>query len=302
MIDAREIEKPGPQNVVDAVATLASNRETGLASAEAALCLERDGPNEVPEKRSHPVLSFMRKFWGLSAWMLELIAALSFVLGKWTDFWIALSLLLVNAVLSFLQEQRATTAVNALRRQLQITARVLHDGRWQPTPARQLVRGDVIRVRVGDFVPADTQIITGELQVDQSALTGESRDLGKTTDGVLYSASIVRQGEATAVVVGTGSQTYFGRTAQLVESAHPKLHIEEVITRAVRWLFLIVGTVEAPRTIAECAWQQEPASTHGRKLDYSSSRLGVWRRGRETNLSPNLLFSRINSIKCICVS
>lgn len=177
--------------------------------------------------------------------MLELITVLSFILGKRTDFWIALSLLLVNAILSFLQEQRAATAVTALRRQLQIAARVLRDGHWQSTPAQQLVRGDVIRVRVGDFVPADVQIIDGELEIDQSALTGESGQLGKTKGDTLYSGSIVRHGEATAVVAATGVRTYFGRTTQLVESAHPKLHIEEVITRVVRWLFMIVGAMVA---------------------------------------------------------
>ena len=175
--------------------------------------------------------------------MLELIAVLSFVLGKTTDLWIALALLLVNAVLSFLQEQRASAAVTALRRQLQITARVLRDGLWRAMPAKQLVHGDVIRVRSGDFVPADVQILDGEVQVDQSALTGESRELSKTADDTLYSGSIVRQGEATGIVVATGVRTYFGRTTQLVESAHPKLHIEEVITRVVKWLFLIVGTM-----------------------------------------------------------
>lgn len=234
-----------PQAVNDAAARHSLNRKAGLASGEAKSRLERDGPNEVSEKKSHPFLRFAAKFWGLSAWMLELIAVLSFILGKRTDFWIALSLLLVNAILSFLQEQRAAAAVTALRRQLQIAARVLRDGHWQSTPAQQLVRGDVIRVRVGDFVPADVQVIDGELEIDQSALTGESGQLGKTRGDTLYSGSIVRHGEATAVVAATGVRTYFGRTTQLVESAHPKLHIEEVITRVVRWLFMIVGAMVA---------------------------------------------------------
>lgn len=245
MTEASEDKRPKLQAVADTVADLASNQETGLSSAEATSRLERDGPNEVPEKKSHPVLRFVTKFWGLSAWMLELITVLSFILGKRTDFWVALSLLLVNAILSFLQEQRAAAAVTALRRQLQITARVLRDSHWQSMPARQLVRGDVIRVRVGDFVPADVQIIDGELEIDQSALTGESRQLRKAANDLLYSGSIVRQGEATAVAVATGVRTYFGRTTQLVESAHPKLHIEEVITRVVRWLFMIVGAMVA---------------------------------------------------------
>ena len=245
MTGASEDKRPKLQTLTDTVADLASNRETGLVSAEATSRLERDGPNEVPERKSHPVLRFVAKFWGLSAWMLELIAILSLILGKRTDFWVALSLLLVNAILSFLQEQRAAAAVTVLRRQLQITARVLRDGRWQSMPAQQLVRGDVIRVRVGDFVPADVLVLDGELEIDQSALTGESGQLRKVANDFLYSGSIVRQGEATAMAVATGVRTYSGRTTQLVESAHPKLHIEEVITRVVRWLFTIVGAMVA---------------------------------------------------------
>lgn len=229
----------------DVLIALGSDRHTGLSGREAESRLEREGPNEVPEKTAHPVLGLARKFWGLSAWMLELIALLSFILGKHADLAVALALLLVNAILSFLQEQRASAAVTALRRQLQITARVLRDGLWQPMPARQLVQGDVIRVRTGDFVPGDAQIIDGAIEVDQSALTGESRAISRAANESLYSGSVVRRGEATAVVIATGIRTYFGRTTQLVESAHPKLHIEEVITRVVKWLFLIVGTMIA---------------------------------------------------------
>jgi plasma-membrane proton-efflux P-type ATPase len=221
-----------------------------LRSDDAAARLERDGPNEIPERKSHPLVRFARRFWGLSAWMIELIVLLSLILHKWADFWIALALLVVNAVLSFLQEQRASTAVSALRHRLQVTARILRDGAWQAAAARNVVAGDIVRIRSGDFVPADAQIIDGALKVDQSALTGESRELAKSNDDTVYSGSIVRGGEATAVVVATGARAYFGRTTQLVESAHPKLHVEEVITRVVKWLFLIVGILVAAALVA----------------------------------------------------
>jgi H+-transporting ATPase len=227
------------------LSALGSSRETGLRSEDATARLEREGANDVPEEKAHPLARLARKFWGLSAWMIELIVLLSFILHKWADLWVALSLLAVNAVLSVLQEQRASAAVSALRHRLQVAARVLRDGAWQTIQAPNLVRGDVVRVRSGDFVPADAQIVEGALQVDQSVLTGESQELTKTNDDALYSGSIVRQGEATAVVVATGVRTYFGRTTQLVESAHPKLHVEEVITRVVKWLFLIVGILVA---------------------------------------------------------
>ncbi len=235
------VKQVAPTRAADALASLGSSPETGLSNAIAESRLRRDGPNDVPEQKSHPVLRFLRKFWGLSAWMVELIAALSFILHKNTDFVIALALLLVNAALSFLQEQRASAAVNALRKRLQVSGRVLRDRAWKLISAHDLVCGDVIRLRSGDFVPADAQMIAGELQIDQSALTGESQEISRSADELLYSGSIVRHGEATAVVVATGVRTYYGRTTQLVQSAHPKLHIEEVITRVVRWLFVIVG-------------------------------------------------------------
>lgn len=228
--------------------------KTGLTGVEAKSRLERDGSNEVPEKKSHPVISFVGKFWGLSAWMLELIAVLSFGLGKTADFWVAVALLVVNAVLSFLQEQRASAAVAALRRRLQVTARVLRDGRWASMPARELVSGDVVRLRTGDFVPADSEIAEGTLKIDQSALTGESRELTRGPQEIVYSGSIVRQGEASAVVTATGTRTYFGRTTELVEHAEPKLHIEEVISRVVQWLFAIVGIMVAMTLIVSIAW------------------------------------------------
>jgi P-type E1-E2 ATPase len=217
----------------------------GLSSDEARKRLARHGPNALPERKSHPFIDFARKFWGLSAWMIELIALVSLMLHKWADLWIALALLVVNAILSFLQEHRAAAAVSALRSRLQVMARVRRDQAWQVVSAQTLVPGDVVRLRSGDFVAADAQILSGMLQVDQSALTGESRQVARTTDGVLYSGSIVQHGEATAIVTATGLDTYFGRTAQLVESAHPKLHVEDVVTRVVKWLFLIVGTLVA---------------------------------------------------------
>lgn len=213
----------------------------GLTAAEARARLARDGPNEVPEKPSQPIAQFARKFWGLSAWMIELIAILSVVLHKYTDVAVALALLLVNAVLSYIQEQHASAAVAALRHRLQVTSRVFRDGVWRPLPARELVQGDVIRIRTGDFVPADVHLLDGEVHVDQSALTGESTELGRTVKDTLYSGSIIRQGEATGVVDATGVKTYFGRTTELVQTAHPKLHIEEVTGRMVRWLLVIVG-------------------------------------------------------------
>ena len=225
--------------------TVNVNPDTGLTRAEVESRRAESGYNEVAEKKEHPLLGFLRKFWGLSAWMLELIMVLSAVLGKYSDVILVGALLVINAVLSFLQERRAAGVVEALRKRLQVGARVRRDSTWQVIPARELVPGDVVRVRPGDIVPADVKLLTGTLSVDQSALTGESKDVDKPPASVLSSGSVVRRGEGNGVVVLTGAKTSFGRTTELVQQARPKLHIEAVVTKVVRWLFVIVGALLA---------------------------------------------------------
>jgi len=175
--------------------------------------------------------------------MLELIMVLSAVLRKYSDLIVVGALLVINAVLSFVQERRAAGVVEALRKRLQVSARVLRDSNWQVVPARELVPGDIVRVRPGDIIPADVKLLTGLLSVDQSALTGESKDADKKVGDVLSSGSIVRRGEGNGVVMLTGAKTYFGRTTRLVQEARPKLHIEAVVSKVVRWLFVIVGAL-----------------------------------------------------------
>jgi plasma-membrane proton-efflux P-type ATPase len=230
-------------SVPDTLAALHVDPGTGLSHAEVDVRRKEHGYNEVAEIKGHPVLKFLRKFWGISAWMLELIMVLSAVLGKYSDLVVVSALLVINAVLSFLQERRAAGVVEALRRRLQVSARVLRDSSWQVVPARELVPGDIVRVRPGDIIPADVKLLTEALTVDQSALTGESKDADKTPGEVLSSGSIVRRGEGNGVVMLTGAKTYFGRTTELVQQARPKLHIEAVVTKVVRWLFVIVGAL-----------------------------------------------------------
>ena len=215
----------------------------GLAGDEVAVRRRVAGFNEVAEKKTYPVLVFLGKFWGLSAWMLELIMVLSAVMGKYADLAVVGVLLVVNAVLGFWQERRSSAVVDALRSRLQIDARVLRDADWQLISARDLVPGDIVRVRSGDIVPADVRLVSGELSVDQSALTGESADVARSAGEVAASGSLVRRGEGTGVVILTGAHTFFGRTTELVQQARPKLHIEAVVAAVVRWLFLIVGVL-----------------------------------------------------------
>ena len=230
-------------SVPDTLAALKVNPETGLTRAEVDSRRKENGYNEVAEQKGHPLRRFLRKFWGISAWMLELIMVLSAVLGKFSDFAVVGALLMINAVLSFMQERRAAGVVQALRRRLQVSARVRRDSNWQVIPARELVPGDIVRVRPGDIIPADVKLLTGALSVDQSALTGESKDADKACGDVLSAGSVVRRGEGNGVVMLTGAKTYFGRTTELVQEARPKLHIEAVVAKVVRWLFVIVGVL-----------------------------------------------------------
>ena len=232
-------------SVPDTLTALRVNPEAGLSRDETQDRLKEYGYNEVTEQRGHPLLKFLGKFWGVSAWMLELIMILSAALRKYSDLVVVSALLVVNAVLSFAQEHRAAGVVEALRKRLQVSARVLRDSNWQTIPARELVPGDIVRVRPGDIIPADVKLLSGELSVDQSALTGESVDVDIAPSGVLSAGSIVRRGEGNGVVILTGVHTYFGRTTELVQEAKPKLHIEAVVAKVVRWLFVIVGALLA---------------------------------------------------------
>ena len=230
-------------SVADTLAMLRVDPEKGLPQEEADGRRERQGPNEVTGQKGHPILRFLGKFWGLSAWMLELIMVLSVVLRKYSDLAVVGGLLVVNAVVSFTQEHRAAGVVESLRRRLQVGARVLRDAGWRVIPARELVPGDIVRLRPGDIIPADLKLLTGALSIDQSALTGESMDAEKSPGEVLPSGSVVRRGEGNGVVMMTGARTYFGRTMELVQLARPKLHIEAVVTKLVGRLFVSVGAL-----------------------------------------------------------
>ena len=194
-------------SVPDTLAALRVNPETGLTRADAAVRLKEHGYNEVAEQKRYLVLEFLAKFWGLSAWMFELIMVLSIIQQKFANLAVVGALLVVNAVVSTAQERRAAGVVETLRRRVRVSARRARDASWQVIAARDLVPGDIVRVRPGDIIPADVKLLTGALSVDQSALTGESVDAQKETGDVLSSGSVVRRGEGNGVVLLTGAQT-----------------------------------------------------------------------------------------------
>jgi H+-transporting ATPase len=236
-----ESEDSERKTLADILASLGTDLRSGLTSSSADDRLKRLGPNEVPEKKNHPLLLFLKKFWGLTAWMLELIIVLSLVLRKYPDAMIVAVLLVTNAVVSLLEERKAAGAVEVLKKELRVNARTLRDGAWTAVPARELVPGDVVRLRAGDVVPADIKVAGGSLEADQSALTGESLAVERGTGDLVYAGSVITRGEATVIVLRTGPGTKFGKTVELVQVARPKLHMEEVVTKLVRWLLLIIG-------------------------------------------------------------
>ena len=243
-----------PLSCEQALQALQSDAARGLSASEVASRLARMGPNAVPEPRSNPLLRFLKNFWGVTAWMLELTLSLALAQKRALDAGVLAGLLLLNAVLGFAQELRASKALEALRRRLQVKVKVLRDGVWTLVEAPGLVPGDVVRLRHGDFVPADLKLLSGRLEADLSALTGETEPLVAGESDLLRSGSVVTRGEAAGLVLLTGLRSSFGRSVQLVQIARPKLHFEAVVSRVVRWLVVMVATLLLT-ALAVWAWR-----------------------------------------------
>ena len=218
----------------------------GLSQAEAQKRLTQYGPNEIEEKKTNPFLKFLTYFWGPIPWMIEAAVILSGVVRHWPDFFIILLLLVSNAVVGFWEERQAGNAIAALKAKLAIKARVKRDGKWINPAARELVPGDVIRLRLGDIVPADARLLAGDpVEVDQSALTGESLPATRKPGEAVFSGSIIRQGEIDAMVYATGANTYFGKTAQLVQEAHTVSHFQRAVLKIGDYLIILAVALVA---------------------------------------------------------
>src|SRR5271170_7889102 len=218
----------------------------GLTQAEAEKRLTQYGPNEIEEKKTNLLLKFLSYFWGPIPWMIEAAVILSGVVGHWPDFFIILVLLVSNAGVGFWEEKEAGNAIEALKAKLAIKARVKRDGKWINPAARDLVPGDVIRLRLGDIVPADARLLNGdEVEVDQSALTGESLPATRKSGEAVFSGSIIRQGEIGALVYATGKNTYFGKTAQLVQEAHTVSHFQRAVLKIGDYLIVLAVALVA---------------------------------------------------------
>ena len=243
--------KPDPNQVLKSLpmpefeAKLGSSPD-GLTQADAQKRLTQYGPNQIEEKKTNELLKFLTYFWGPIPWMIEAAVILSAMARHWPDFGIILLLLLTNAVVGFWEEHEAGNAIAALKATLAIKARVKRDGKWINPEARELVPGDVIRVRLGDVVPADARLLDGDpVEVDQSALTGESLPATRKTGEAIFSGSIVRQGEIGAMVYATGADTYFGKTAELVQGTTTVSHFQRAVLNIGNYLIILAAVLVA---------------------------------------------------------
>jgi H+-transporting ATPase len=210
----------GPASNGQVVEAAHNSAPAGLTGEEARARLEKDGPNEMPDTSAHPLRNALAKFWAPVPWLLEASIVLETVLHKYYEAAVIAGLLLFNAALAYFQESRAQATLAALKSRLALNASVQRDGEWKTVPAAELVCGDLLKLSLGGVVAADVHLTGGSVELDQSMLTGESLpiDAGAGTD--TFAGALVRRGEATAIVTATGTRTKFGRTAELVRSAH----------------------------------------------------------------------------------
>jgi H+-transporting ATPase len=216
----------------------------GLSEEEVRRRIEKYGYNEVKEGKKNPVLEFLSRYWGPMPWSLELAIVLSVLISHVIEAIIIFTLLTINVTIGFMHSRHAQRVLEYLKKRLAVKVKVLRDGKWVLKDAREIVPGDIILVGLGDLVPADVKIVSGELSVDQSALTGESLPVNLKPLDMVYASSIVVRGEAKCIVINTGANTYFGRTAELVKIARPKSHQEELVLNVMKYmLYFGVGAL-----------------------------------------------------------
>jgi H+-transporting ATPase len=215
----------------------------GLTGDEARRRLAELGPNAMPDMAVHPLRSALAKLWAPVPWMLEAAILLQIFLGEYVEAAIVGVLLVLNAALGFFQESRAQATLAALKARLALTASVRRDGLWQTVAAVTVVPGDLLKLSLGSVVAADARLIDGAILLDQSMLTGESLPIEAGPGLQTYAGALVRRGEAVAEVTATGTRTKFGRTAELVRTAHVVSSQQKAVLRVVRNLALFNGAL-----------------------------------------------------------
>jgi H+-transporting ATPase len=246
-VSSREYEEISTEEVF----RLLESREEGLSDEEAERRLQIFGPNAIEERKESPLKEFLRRFWGPMPWLLEIAILLSFLIGHTVEALIIAFLLFVNAIIGFAHSQSSKKVLELLRSKLAIMAKVIRSGQLKLIDAKNLVPGDVLIVELGDIIPADCKILEGSISVDQSALTGESLPVDLSRGNVAFSGSIVKRGKARCIVVNTGADTYFGKTAELVRIARPKSHQQEVMLQITRYsMYLGIAVMIAVSILA----------------------------------------------------
>src|SRR5437762_11289601 len=239
-MSASDLAESASPSVVGILGKLGTDPKTGLNSVELQERLSKYGPNALPEEKKSALSAFIAYFWGPIPWMIEAAALMALIVGDWGDLTIISSLLLFNALLGFWEEHEASNALDALKNSLALKARALRSGKWEQVDARTLVPGDIVRLYLGDVVPADSKLIQGDyISIDQSALTGESLPVTKKSGKDAYSGSVVKQREMVAVVTATGANTFFGRTAKLVAAAGSVSHFQRAVMKIGNFLIIL---------------------------------------------------------------
>jgi H+-transporting ATPase len=219
----------------------------GLTTPEAIERQQRYGTNQISEERVRPLRMFLRKFWGPIPWMLEATLLFQLLLGKYADALIIVVMLIVNALISSRYERKAQAALALLQQRLAIHTRVLRDGEWQILVAQQLVPDDIIRLRVGDMVPADIELIDGFISVDQSSLTGETELVDIDAGQTAYTASVIKRGEGIARITATGTSTSYSKSAKLIELAKTTyqgdLFVQRIVTALMGFTLVLAAIV-----------------------------------------------------------
>lgn len=240
---AFDLEK---SSLPDVLSRLGVEPDRGLAATEAEKRLGQYGPNALAEKTESFAAKLIGHFRGPIAYMIEAAALVSAVIGHWEDFAIILGLLLFNVALEMWQDRKASSALAALKKGLAPEAVALRDGKWQTVDAASLVPGDIVKIRLGVIVPADLRMVKGDYaSIDQAALTGESLPVAKKVGDAAYSGSVVKQGEMEAVVIATGSNTFFGRTAKLVAGAGATSHAQQAMFQIGNFLIAVAVVLAA---------------------------------------------------------
>eukprot|EP01087_Luapelamoeba_hula_P015695 TRINITY_DN4717_c0_g2_i1.p1 TRINITY_DN4717_c0_g2~~TRINITY_DN4717_c0_g2_i1.p1 ORF type:complete len:1067 (+),score=193.16 TRINITY_DN4717_c0_g2_i1:51-3203(+) len=247
---------------IEAVLEHLQTTEKGLTNEDVELRLKQYGENKLPEHNVNPVIKFLLFFWNPLSWTMEIAATLSIILGDYVDFLLISGLLLLNACIGFYEEHSSANAMEALKNQLAPTALCLRDGEYTETPAFQLVPGDIVRLGLGDVIPADLKLLANGdgMKIDQSSLTGESLPVSKYPGDELFAGSSVKQGEMNAVVYATGVHTFFGKAANLVSTTESHGHFQTVLKQIGLFCIIFIAICVALELLIQFPARQKPCT------------------------------------------